>query len=414
MAGTNMERVVVTGMGTVNPLGLDVETTWKNAVAGTSTAGPITQFDPAGLWVNVVCEVKGFDPAQFMDAREARRRDRFQQFASAAAKQAIEQSGLEIRQYPERVGVAVAASIGGLRTLEEAVHTLMGDGARKLSPFTIPMLMSNGAAGLISIDHGAQGPAFCLTSACASGADCIGMAWNLVRMGLVDVMITGAADANICRVGIGAFDRVGAMTRGGSTQLPKPFDKNRDGLVMGEGSAIVVLESLAFAQKRKAAILGEMIGYGSTSDAHHITAPTEDGSGGARAIRLALQSAGITPDDVDYINAHGTGTVLNDLSETKAIKAAFGERAYKIPVSSTKSMTGHMMGTTGALESLFSLLAIRDGVVPPTIHYETPDPDCDLDYVPNTARKMPVRTVVSNAFGFGGHNAVLVFRAFAP
>lgn len=409
-----MERVVVTGMGTVCPLGLDVETAWKNALAGMSTTGPITLFDTSGLQVNIACEVKDFDPARYMDPREARRRDRFQQMAFAAAKQAIEQSGLDIRPVAERVGVAVSAAIGGLRTLEEAIHTLLSDGTRKLTPFTIPMLMANGAAGIIGIEYGAQGPAFSLASACASGADCVGHAWRMVRHGEVDVMVAGAADADICRVGIGAFDRVGAMTRGGAVDLPRPFDKNRDGLVMGEGAAILVLESLSFAKKRGAKILGEMCGYGTTSDAFHITAPREDGAGGARAMRLAMESAGLSPENVDYINAHGTGTVLNDLSETKAIKLALGERAYKIPVSSTKSMTGHMMGTTGALEALFSILAIRDGMIPPTIHYETPDPECDLDYVPNTARKAPVRVVLSNAFGFGGHNAVLAFRAYAP
>jgi 3-oxoacyl-[acyl-carrier-protein] synthase II len=264
----------------------------------------------------------------------------------------------------------------------------------------------------VGIEYGARGPSYSVASACASGADGVGSAWRLIRSGEVDAMIAGASDATICELGLGAFLRLGAMTSGESLEVPRPFDKNRDGLVMGEGSAVLVLESLTLARKRGAKILAELAGYGSTSDAYHITAPAQDGSGSARAIQLALASAGVQPDDVDYINAHGTGTVLNDLSETKAIKRVFGKRAYKIPVSSTKSMTGHMMGTTGALEVIFCMMAIRDGKIPPTIHYSTPDPECDLDYVPNTGRTQPVKVAVSNAFGFGGHNAVLVIRAF--
>jgi 3-oxoacyl-[acyl-carrier-protein] synthase II len=289
---------------------------------------------------------------------------------------------------------------------------LLTDSPRKLSPFTIPMLMPNGAAGLVGIEFGARGPSFSVASACASGADGVGSAWRLIRSGEVDAMIAGATDATICELGMGAFLRLGAMTGGESLAVPRPFDKNRDGLVMGEGAAVMVLESLTLARKRGAKILAELAGYGSTSDAYHITAPSQDGSGSARAIQQALSTAGVQLDEVDYINAHGTGTVLNDLSETKAIKRVFGKRAYQIPVSSTKSMTGHMMGTTGALEVIFCMMAIRDGKIPPTIHYSTPDPECDLDYVPNTARTQPVKVAVSNAFGFGGHNAVLVIRAF--
>jgi len=407
-----MDRVVITGMGTVNPIGMSVAESWKNALAGYSSAGPITLFDASKLSVNVVCEVKGFDPANYMDSREARRRDRYQQLACAAAKEAIENSGLDIRANAERVGVVVSASIGGLRTLEEAIHQIIDQGARKLSPFTIPMLMGNGASGLISIDYGAKGPSFSIASACASGADAIGNAWRLIRNGEVDAVVAGGSDATICEVGIGAFDRVGAMTRSNSYEVPRPFDKDRDGLVMGEGSAVLVLERESFAKKRGAKILAELAGYGTTSDAYHVTAPSEDGGGGARAIRMALDVAGLTPQDTDYINAHGTGTVLNDHSETKAIKLAFGELAYKIPISSTKSMTGHIMGTTGALEAIFSVMTIQSGMIAPTIHYKTPDPLCDLDYVPNVARKHPVKVVVSNAFGFGGHNAVLAFRAW--
>jgi 3-oxoacyl-[acyl-carrier-protein] synthase II len=356
--------------------------------------------------------VKGFDPGKYMDFRSVRRMERFQQFAMAAAREAVEQSGIDVRANAERVGVVISTAIGGMITLQDASIQLLREGPRKLSPFTIPMLMPNGAAGLVGIEFGARGPAFSVSSACASGADGVGSAWRLIRSGEMDAMIAGSTDATLCELGMGAFLRLGAMTSGESIDVPKPFDKNRDGLVMGEGAAVMILESLTFARKRGAKILAELAGYGATSDAYHITAPTPDGSGSARAIQAALDSAGVKHEDVDYINAHGTGTELNDLAETKAVKRVFGERAYKIPISSTKSMTGHMMGTTGALEVLFCTMAIRDGVIPPTIHYSTPDPECDLDYVPNKARNLPVNVAVSNAFGFGGHNAVLVIRAF--
>jgi len=407
-----MERVVITGIGTINPLGLDPEKSWKNALAGISSTHEIEQFDASRLSVRIACEVKGFDPTKFMDGRNARRMDRFEQYAVASARQAVTLSGLDIHAHSDRVGVVIASAVGGIQTLQDASKTLLTTGPRKLSPFTIPMLMPNGASGMVAIEFGAHGPYFTVASACASGADGVGIAWRMIRSGDVDAMVAGASDATMCELAMGAFDRVGAMTRGNSLEVPKPFDKNRDGLVMGEGAAVLMLESLTLARKRGAKILAELAGYGATSDAYHVTAPAEDGSGSARAIQLALASAGVKPEDVDYINAHGTGTVLNDLAETKAIKRVFGKLAYKIPVSSTKSMTGHMMGTTGALEVIFCTLAIRDGKIPPTIHYATPDPECDLDYVPNTARAKPVRVAVSNAFGFGGHNAVLVIRAF--
>jgi beta-ketoacyl-acyl-carrier-protein synthase II len=399
-------------MGTVNPLGLDVETTWKNALSGMSSAARITSFDPSRLPVPIACEVKDFDPGKFMEIREARRADRFQQFAVAAARQALAQSGLNVAENADRVAVSISASIGGLNTIQETSRIIFTQGPRKVSPFTIPMLMPNGAAGLVGIIFGARGTTFSVSSACASGADGIGAAWRIIRTGEADAVIAGGSDAVLCELAMGAFDRLGAMTKGTSLDIPKPFDKERDGLVVGEGSAVLILESLSFARRRGAKILAELAGYGSTGDAFHITAPTETGSGSARAITMAMETAGIKPDQVDYINAHGTGTVLNDLSETKAIKHAFGELAYRIPVSSTKSMTGHMMGTTGALEVIFCAQAIRDGKIPPTIHYKTPDPECDLDYVPNVAREKKVEVAVSNAFGFGGHNAVLVIRAW--
>jgi 3-oxoacyl-[acyl-carrier-protein] synthase II len=407
-----MERVVITGIGTINPLGLDPESSWKNALAGTTTTHEIETFDASRLSVRIACEVKGFDPTKFMDGKDARRMDRFEQYAVASARQAIELSGLDIPAHAERVGVVIASAVGGIQTLQDASKILLTAGPRKINPFTIPMLMPNGASGMTAIAFGIHGPAFSVASACASGADGVGISWRMIRSGEVDAMVAGASDATMCELAMGAFDRVGAMTRGNSLEVPKPFDKNRDGLVMGEGAAVMVLESLTFARKRGAKILAELAGYGATSDAYHVTAPKEDGSGSARAIQMALDTAGVKPEAVDYINAHGTGTMLNDLAETKAIKRVFGQQAYKIPVSSTKSMTGHMMGTTGALEVIFCLLAIRDGMIPPTIHYTTPDPECDLDYVPNTARAKPVRVAVSNAFGFGGHNAVLVIRAF--
>jgi beta-ketoacyl-acyl-carrier-protein synthase II len=402
-------------MGTINPLGHSVEATWDNLVQGISGVGPITLFDTSKLEVKIACEVKDFRPEDYMTAREARRKDRFEQFAIVAASQAIQQAHLgEAGIPPDRIGVIVSSAIGGLNAVQDAVINVRLQGSRKVSPFAIPMIMSNAAAAQISMDYGFRGPSFSVNSACASGADAIGLAWSLVRSGVIDAAITGSADATITDVGIGTFDRIGALSHHNEdySNTPQPFDLNRDGLVMGEGAALLVVERESIARVRGAHILGELAGYGSSSDAFHITAPSEDGSGGALAIHKAMQSAGISPAQVDYINAHGTGTVLNDLSETKAIKAAMGEYAYNIPVSSTKSMTGHMMGATGALETIICLKAVEQGVIPPTIHYHTPDPQCDLDYVPNQARKKNVHIALTNAFGFGGHNAVLVIRSF--
>jgi beta-ketoacyl-acyl-carrier-protein synthase II len=408
-------RVVITGMGTVNPLGLNVAETWDKMLRGVSGVGPITLFDASDLLVRIACEVRGFDPANYMEAREARRRDRFEQFASAAAKEAVAEAGLEAREDERgRVAVIVSSAVGGLASLQDTITTMLNEGPRRVSPFAIPMLMSNGAAGLLAIDHDFRGPTFSVASACAAGADAIGQAWHLIRAGVVDAALAGASEATITRVGVSAFDRMGALSRRNDTpeRTPSPFDRSRDGLVMGEGAGILVLERLERARARGASILAELAGYGATADAYHITAPADDGVGGAAAIRAALQSAGLRADEVDYVNAHGTGTPLNDASETRAIKAALGERAYRVPVSSTKSMTGHMMGATGALEAILCVLAIRNGVVPPTIHYREPDPECDLDYVPNEARETRVRVALSNAFGFGGHNAVLALREF--
>lgn len=411
-----MEKIVITGMGTVNPLGLTVEESWKNVVNGVSGVGPITLFDPAVLNVHFASEVKNFVPENYMDAKEARRRDRFEQFGTAAAKDAIASSGLEITDANSgRIGVLVSSAIGGIKSLSEAVITNHTEGPRRVSPFLIPMLMPNGAAGMIAIDHQIKGPCFSVASACASGADGIGTAFLMLKAGMIDAAVTGAAEMTICSVGVAAFDRVGAMSRSNEdySMTPQPFDKNRDGLVMGEGAAVLVLELESHAKKRGANILAELAGYGSTADAFHVTAPHENGAGGAAAMRMALESAHANDDELGYINAHGTGTQLNDQSETRAVKAAFGGRAYQIPISSTKSMTGHMMGATGALEAIFCVQAVREGVLPPTIHYETPDPECDLDYVPNQAREKKITLAISNAFGFGGHNAVLAIRKYS-
>lgn len=411
-----MEKVVITGMGTVNPLGLTVEESWKNAVNGISGVGPITLFDPSLLNVHFAAEVKNFEPDQYMDAKEARRRDRFEQLGTAAAKDALRSSGLEVTESNTgRIGVLVSSAIGGIKSLQDAVITNHTEGPRRVSPFLIPMLMPNGAAGMIAIDLQIQGPCFSVASACASGSDGIGMAWLMLKAGIIDAALAGAAEMTVCSTGVAAFDRVGAMSRRNDnySMAPQPFDKNRDGLVMGEGAAVLVLETESHAKKRGANILAELAGYGATADAYHVTAPHEHGAGGAAAMRVALDSAGANVDDLGYINAHGTGTLLNDQSETRAIKAAFGEMAYKVPVSSTKSMTGHMMGATGALEAIFCVQVVREGILPPTIHYETPDPECDLDYVPNQAREKKVNLAISNAFGFGGHNAVLAIRRYS-
>ena len=410
------DRIVITGMGTVNPLGLNVKDTWGNLIAGVSGVAPITLFDSSPLQVHIAAEVKQFKPENFMDAKEARRRDRFEQFTVAAAREALAHSGLQITEENSgRIGVIISSAIGGLHSLQEAILTNHTEGPRRVSPFLIPMLMANGGAGMTAIEFGIKGPCFSVASACASGSDGIGTALMMLRTGMIDAALAGAAESTITSTGVAAFDRVGAMSRRNDdySMTPQPFDKNRDGLVMGEGAAVLVLERESSAKARGATIFAELAGYGATADAFHVTAPHEYGQGGASAIRMALSSAEANIEDVGYINAHGTGTLLNDQSETRAIKASFGDLAYKIPVSSTKSMTGHMMGATGALEAIFCVQAIREGILPPTINYRTPDPECDLDYIPNTARDAKISLAISNAFGFGGHNAVLAVRKYS-
>ncbi|MGH2626251.1 MAG: beta-ketoacyl-ACP synthase II [Anaerolineales bacterium] len=403
--------IVITGMGTVNPIGLTVAETWGNAVEGVSGVGPITLFDSSDMSVHIAAEVKGFDPLAYIDAKEVRRRDRFEQLATAAAKEALASAGYTVlEQEADRVAVIISCAAGGLQTIQDMLLLLEKAGPRRLGPFVIPMFMANGASGMVGIDIGAKGPAFSVASACASGADGIGQAMWLLRNGVVDVALAGATEAPLTRLGLASFDRLGALSRRGADETPSPFAKDRDGLVMGEGAAVLVLETIDHARRRGAEILAELAGYAATADAFHVTAPAQNGGGGAKAIRFALADAEMAPDEIDYVSAHGTGTQLNDLAETHALKDSLGERAYHLPISSTKSMTGHMMGATGAVEAILCVQAIRTGIVPPTIHLDEPDPECDLDYVPNEARRHKVRAALSNAFGFGGHNAVLVIR----
>jgi 3-oxoacyl-[acyl-carrier-protein] synthase II len=410
------EKVVVTGMGALTSVGHSVQETWKNILEGVSGVGRITLIDTSEYQIKIACEVKNYNFEQDIPAKELRRLDRYEWFAIAATKQALAQSGLEITpQNANRVGIVLSSAIGGIGSLQDGVLTMINQGPRRVSPFLIPMIMPNGAAGNLSIMHGARGPSYSVATACASGTDALGMAWMLLRAGVVDAVIAGASESTICDVAVVAFDRMGAMSRRSEdySMTPQPFDKNRDGLVMGEGGAVMILETESHAKSRKAEILAELAGHASTADAFHITAPAEDGSGGALAMKLAMKAARVVPDEIDYINAHGTATPLNDAMETKAIKTAFGQQAYNIPISSTKSMTGHMMGATGALEAIFCVKAIQDSVLPPTIHYQTPDPELDLDYVPNEARQKRIRIAMSNSFGFGGHNGVLVFREYS-
>jgi 3-oxoacyl-[acyl-carrier-protein] synthase II len=409
-------RVVITGMGMITPLGHNVEETWENIKAGNSGIGLITRFDTEKFSVKIAAEVKNFDPGKYMNPKDARRRDLYQQFVVTAAGEAIRNSGFTVDDSNrDRTGVIIGSAVGGVQSYytEAEMFYKTGD-PRKITPFGIPMLMVEGGGNVVSIELGARGPSYTPISACATGADCIGHAFDLIRMGRLDQALAGGGEAPIFPIGIAAFDRTGACSRLNDTphEASKPFDKNRAGLVFSEGSGVLALEELEHAKARGANILGEIIGYGSTSDAFHITAPDPEAGGAIRTLKLALADAGLRPQDIDYINAHGTATGLNDAMETKAVKAVFGEHAYRVPMSSTKSMTGHGMGATAAIEAGFALLAIRDQVAPPTINLTEPDPECDLDYVPNVAREMKIKTVMSNSFGFGGHNVSLIFRAF--
>jgi 3-oxoacyl-[acyl-carrier-protein] synthase II len=409
-------RVVVTGIGTVNSTGLTAEESWANVLAGKSGIGHLDLYDTSALNVHIGGQAWGFDPTKYMDPRDARRRDRFCQLAVAATRQAIDDAKLSITEdNADDIGCVYGTGAGGLQSFVELINVFNTDGPRRLHPFAIPMVIDDSAASAIAIDWGLRGPNFAPVSACAAGADAIGLAFRLIANGDANVIVAGGTEMPLHALPMAAFDRLGAMSR--NNDHPKtacrPFDKNRDGLVMGEGAATLILEELQFAQARGAHILAEIVGYGCTSDAFHVTAPAENGVGAAKAMRRALNDAGLAPTDIDWISAHATATDLNDKFETAAIKTVFGEQAYQVPVSGTKAMTGHCMGMTGALECIFGMKAIETGWIPPTINYETVDPECDLDFVPNQARAVTVNTFMSNAFGFGGHNAVLIFRRFA-
>ena len=410
-------RVVVTGMGMVSPLGMGVEKTWNALIQGKSGVGRITRFDSAGFDTQIAAEVKDFAPENFMDKKEARRMDIFIQYAVAAAVMAMEDSQFKITpQNAERVGVVVGAGLGGLTTIESFHKVLLEKGPGRISPFFIPMLIVNEAPGHISMRFGAKGPNSSVVTACATGNHNIGDAWKMIQRGDADAIIAGGVESTITPLAVGGFNAMKALSTRNSEpeKASRPFDKDRDGFVMGEGAGIILLEEMEQALNRGAKIYAEIVGYGLTGDAYHITAPAPDGEGAARCMAMALRDAGIRPEEVDYINAHGTSTEYNDLYETIAIKTVFKEHARKLPVSSTKSMTGHLLGGAGGVESIFTVLTIFQGVIPPTINYETPDPNCDLDYVPNVARKAEVRVALSNSFGFGGTNAVLVFKKFEP
>jgi 3-oxoacyl-[acyl-carrier-protein] synthase II len=408
-------RVVVTGMGLVVPIGIGVETAWKNACEGKSGIGRLTRFDPEGFDTRIAAEVKGFNPELYIEKKEVKKMDLFIQYALAAAKEAVEDSRLSITpENGDRIGVIVGTGLGGLPTIEKYHQILMERGPGRISPFFIPMLVANLAAGQIAIQYGAKGPNICLVTACATGGHCIGDAFRAIVYGDADAVIAGGTEANITPLTVGGFNAMKALsTRNDEPEKAcRPFEKNRNGFVIAEGAGIVILEELEFAQKRNARIYAELIGYGYTGDAYHITAPSPDGDGAIRCMRMAIKDAGLKPEDIDYINAHGTSTQLNDLTETIAIKKVFGDHAKKIPISATKSMTGHLLGAAGSTEAIFTVLALRDGILPPTINYEEPDPECDLDYVPNVARRQDLNTGMSNAFGFGGTNATLIFKKF--
>lgn len=408
-------KVVVTGIGVISPLGLDAKSLWQALVSGKSGVDYITSFDPEPFMTKIAAEVKDFDPAQYMDRKELRRMDRFTQFAVAAALQAVEQAQLKIdATNANDTGVIIGAGYGGLSILLSQYEVLKEKGPDRISPFLVPMMIADTAAGMVSIMLGAKGPNFCVTSACASGSDAIGDSFEIIRRGDAQAMLAGGTEAQIIPIVVAAFNAARAIsTRNDEPQkASRPFDAERDGFVMGEGCVILVLESLSFATKRGAPILAEIVSYGATADAFHVTQPSEEGEGGARAMAMALRKAGLEPGEIDYINAHGTSTQLNDKNETMAIKTVFGENAYRIPISATKSMTGHLLGAAGAIEAAICVLTIQHGVILPTINLTCPDPDCDLDYVPHEARQAKVDTALSNAFGFGGHNSTLIIRRY--
>jgi 3-oxoacyl-[acyl-carrier-protein] synthase II len=407
-------RVGITGIGLITPLGNDTASTWEAARAGRSGVGEITRFDSSRHGVHIAGEVKGFDPLDYMDRKEARRTERFIHLALAAASQAMDDSGLDVAAMPDDVGVVIGSGRGGLQTFEDQFHVLFDRGPDRISPFFITMMAEDMASGMVSMRYGARGPNFATVSACATSAHSIGESFEIIRRGDAKAMITGGTEASVTSMAIAAFDNMRALShRNDDPQAAsRPFDDQRDGFVLAEGVGVLILEDLEMAVARGAQVYAEIIGYAATADAHHITEPAPEGAGLARALRRAMKKADHKPEEVGYINAHGTSTRFNDRDETAAIKSVFGEHAYKLAISSTKSMSGHMVGAAGALEVSLTAFALRDGILPPTINYQHPDPQCDLDYVPNTERKADIRVALSNSMGFGGHNAVVALRKY--
>jgi 3-oxoacyl-[acyl-carrier-protein] synthase II len=411
---TLKRRVVITGLGAVTPLATGVEGSWRKLCQGKSGVARITRFDPSGSKVQIAAEIKDFHPEDFLDKKKIRRTDPFIQYALAATRMAIDDAGLTINgNNASRVGVVLGSCAGGMTMYEKNLFALRDEGAERVSPFFIPGFIANMAAGEIAMACGARGPSKCVVTACATGGNCIGDAFRLIQYDEADAMIAGGSDAYILPVGIAGFDKMRALSRRNNEpeKASRPFDKDRDGFIIGEGAGVVILEEMESAIRRGAKIDAELAGYGSNIDGFHITEPDWENQG--RCLKLALNDATISPTDVDYINAHGTSTVLNDVCETKAIKAALGEHSKKVPVSSNKSMVGHLLGAAGVVEAIFTVLTMRDGIIPPTVNYETPDPECDLDYVPNIARKAQISIALSNSFGFGGVNTALVFKKFS-
>ena len=408
-------RVVVTGLGMVSPLGVGVEESWQAACSGVSGIGPVTKFDASAFPSRIAGEVKNFNALDFMDKQHVRRLDTFIHYAVAGARMAVEDSGLVINSVNrDRVGCVTGTGIGGLPMIEHYHKVLLNNGPRRISPFFIPGIIANMVPGQLAIEFGARGPNISITTACAAGSHAVGEAFRFIREGVADAMITGGAEAVITPLAFGGFCAMKSLsTRNDEPQkASRPFEMNRDGFIMGEGAGILIFEELNHALERGADIYAEIVGYGLSGDAYHVSAPDPEGAGAVNCMKMALDYGNLRPEDVDYINAHGTSTKLNDLSETMAIKTVFGDHAYKLAISSTKSMTGHLLGGSGGVEAVFTVLAIKHGIIPPTVNYETPDPECDLDYVPNTARKMDVKVALSNSFGFGGTNASLVFRKY--
>ena len=411
-----LQRVVVTGLGAITPIGNDVSSYWEGLSTARNGVAGITLFDASRHACRFAAEVKDFDPSGWLEPKESKRWDRFCQFGVIAAKQAVAHAGLTIDEANQhRVGTAIGSGVGGLLMMETQAHVLKDRGPDRVSPFCVPMMIPNMATGLTAIALGAKGPSSAVATACAAGSNAIGDAYRLIQLGLADVMVAGGAESAITPLGVAGFASAKALSfrNDDPTTASRPFDAERNGFVIGEGAGVIVLESLEHAQARGAQILAEVVGYGMSCDAHHITSPSPGGVGGAEAMRLALKDARLEPDDVDYVNAHGTSTQANDSNETSAIKSALGDRAYRIPVSSTKSMTGHLLGGSGGIEAVAAVLAIEHKLVPPTINYQNPDPACDLDVVPNQAREHTLNVVLSNSFGFGGHNVCLAFRRMA-